>query len=225
MTWVGVSVFGVVTSAFRGVCMSGPPAVVVERRKKKKKTKVKIVVNLSNCKCVWREEGRGWGRNGRIVGGGYVCWRRLGTGQGRPPPPYPHAPCCMYVSTPPVCRRYDVVKTSGESLGWDSVMEEEDPNWNLFWIDTGVSAERLMRLKRYQKINHFPGMSTLARKARMGKTLNRMLVAHPKDYKFFPQTWSLPAEWTDFFMQFSKGKTNRTYIVKPDAVGHCVFCV
>lgn len=104
------------------------------------------------------------------------------------------------------------------SFRWEFTEDEEDPNWNLFWIDTGVSAERLMKLKRYQKINHFPGMSTLARKARMGKTLNRMLVAHPKAYKFFPQTWSLPAEWSDFLTQFTKGKSNRTYIVKPDAV-------
>ncbi len=104
------------------------------------------------------------------------------------------------------------------SFRWEFTEDEEDTNWNLFWIDTGVSAERLMKLKRYQKINHFPGMSTLARKARMGKTLNRMLVAHPKAYKFFPQTWSLPAEWSDFLTQFTKGKSNRTYIVKPDAV-------
>jgi tubulin polyglutamylase TTLL6/13 len=112
-----------------------------------------------------------------------------------------------------------VLKSCAEKFGWLVTYEEEDTNFNLFWIDTGVAAERLMKLKRYQKINHFPNMSFLARKARMGKTLNRMLVVHGKDYKFFPQTWSLPAEWSDFMAQFSKGKKNRTFIVKPDAVG------
>ncbi|CAD8130837.1 unnamed protein product [Paramecium sonneborni] len=36
------------------------------------------------------------------------------------------------------------------------------------------------------------------------------------DYKFFPQTWLLPAEYGDFNNQFVKGKV-RTFIVKPEA--------
>jgi tubulin polyglutamylase TTLL6/13 len=91
-------------------------------------------------------------------------------------------------------------------------------DWNLYWTDTAVAGERLMRMQPFQKINHFPLMSTLARKASLGRTLNRMIAHFPKDYKIFPKTWSLPAEWADFSLQFAEGKTNRTYIIKPDMV-------
>jgi len=38
----------------------------------------------------------------------------------------------------------------------------------------------------------------------------------PKDYKFFPKTWLLPAEYSDFRNQFSN-KKNVTFIIKPEA--------
>jgi len=43
-----------------------------------------------------------------------------------------------------------------------------------------------------------------------------MFKAFPDDYKFFPRTWLLPAEYADFRTQFQKGKA-RTFIVKPEA--------
>lgn len=36
----------------------------------------------------------------------------------------------------------------------------------------------------------------------------------PKDYKFFPKTWQLPADTTELKAQFSK-KKNKTFIIKP----------
>ena len=36
----------------------------------------------------------------------------------------------------------------------------------------------------------------------------------PKDYKFFPKTWQLPADSADLKAQFSK-KKNKTFIIKP----------
>ena len=51
-----------------------------------------------------------------------------------------------------------------------------------------------------------------------------MLKLHPEDYKFFPQTWLLPAEFGEFKKQFpdqskyKKKKLNRkTFISKPEA--------
>ncbi len=81
-----------------------------------------------------------------------------------------------------------------------------------------MSVERLSRMLPFQKINHFPLMSTLARKAALGRTLNRMIPHFPREFKFFPKTWSLPAEWTDFASQFTEGKSTRTFIIKPDMV-------
>ena len=51
--------------------------------------------------------------------------------------------------------KYDLIGRITGSLTFKPVEETED--WNLHWIDTSVSIERVMRMKKYQKINHFPG--------------------------------------------------------------------
>ncbi|KAJ0060325.1 hypothetical protein NL108_010125 [Boleophthalmus pectinirostris] len=70
-------------------------------------------------------------------------------------------------------------------------------------------------MKRYQKINHFPGMSEICRKDLLARNLNRMLKLFPKDYNIFPRTWCLPADFSDF-QAFTRAKKNKTYICKPD---------
>ncbi len=44
----------------------------------------------------------------------------------------------------------------------------------------------------------------------------RMRKNFPEDYKFFPPTWLLPAEYSDFKAQFNK-KLSKTFILKPEA--------
>lgn len=39
-----------------------------------------------------------------------------------------------------------------------------------------------------QKINHFPGMYTLARKNNLAQNLNLMQKYFPDEYNFFPET-------------------------------------
>ena len=51
--------------------------------------------------------------------------------------------------------KYPLVTRCAEQIGFREVEEEE--SWNLQWIDTSVSVERVMRMKKFQKINHFPG--------------------------------------------------------------------
>jgi tubulin polyglutamylase TTLL6/13 len=53
-----------------------------------------------------------------------------------------------------------------------------------------------------QKINHLPGMFSLARKNHLGRNLMKMKKQFPDEYKFFPQTWLLPAEYNDLRNQF-----------------------
>jgi hypothetical protein len=56
--------------------------------------------------------------------------------------------------------KYDVVQSCGEKSGFR--IEDEDAgsmNWSIFWIDTGVSIERVLLMAQFQKINHFPGLS------------------------------------------------------------------
>ncbi|XP_066522465.1 tubulin polyglutamylase ttll6 isoform X2 [Hoplias malabaricus] len=73
-----------------------------------------------------------------------------------------------------------------------------------------------MDMKRYQKINHFPGMSEICRKDLLARNMNRMLKLFPKDYNIFPRTWCLPADYSDF-QAYIRAKKHKTYICKPDA--------
>jgi tubulin polyglutamylase TTLL6/13 len=101
-------------------------------------------------------------------------------------------------------------------LGFKLVEEETDETCDVYWCDGGIDASRLMLLKPYQKINHFPGMHEIARKNNLARNLNRMRKLFPKDYDFYPRTWLLPSEWSSFAAQFTK-KLNRTFIIKPEA--------
>lgn len=70
--------------------------------------------------------------------------------------------------------------------------------WDLLWTDGTVQVDKLYRMKPYQRINHFPGMYALARKNHLARNLQRMAAVFPEEYKFFPQTWLLPAEFGEF---------------------------
>jgi len=127
---------------------------------------------------------------------------------------------------------YRVLKEVMENeMGWKVTCEAEDDTipsskeWDLFWHDISITSEMLARLKPFQKVNHFPGMESLARKDFLCKNLTRMHTAYPKDYSFFPLTWLLPSEWSEFKKQFN-GKP-KTFIVKPEAAsqGRGIFLV
>ncbi|KFH11009.1 Tubulin-tyrosine ligase family protein [Toxoplasma gondii VAND] len=71
-------------------------------------------------------------------------------------------------------------------------------------------------MRPYQKINHFVGTNAISRKNYLARNLLRMKAYYPQEYKFFPHTWSLPADLADFRCQFT-GRRRKTYIIKPDA--------
>ncbi|XP_033750298.1 tubulin polyglutamylase ttll6-like isoform X4 [Pecten maximus] len=109
--------------------------------------------------------------------------------------------------------KYDVVRKVSRKFGFKEVGEDED--WTLYWTDYSVALERVMDMKKYQKINHFPGMSEICRKDMLARNMNRMLKLFPKDYNVFPKTWCLPADHGDF-LAFTRQKKNKTYILKPE---------
>ena len=78
----------------------------------------------------------------------------------------------------------------------------EDEDWDIFWQDGAVACEKLYKMKLYQRVNHFPGMYALARKNHLARNLGRMQKAFPEEYKFYPKTWLLPSEYSDFRAQF-----------------------
>ena len=59
-------------------------------------------------------------------------------------------------------------------------------------------------------------MFSLHRKNNLGKLLMKMSKQFPDYYNFFPKTYILPADNSEFLKQFS-GKYNKTFILKPEA--------
>jgi len=120
----------------------------------------------------------------------------------------------------PECK-YIVILDKVNELGWKLVkVEKNESKCNLYWIDVATIHERFRSIQPWQMINHFPGMPNIARKNRMGQNLNRMIKLFPKEYNYYPRTWVLPQELTDFRAQFDNfGNTlgNKIYIIKPDA--------
>ncbi|CAG9330520.1 ttll-11_12 [Blepharisma stoltei] len=115
------------------------------------------------------------------------------------------------------CTKYDVVKrVAKEFFQWRLDFKDDNLNWDLFWTDGAVQPEKLLQMKPYQKINHFPGMYSLARKNFLGKNLNKMRKLYSEDYCFYPKTWLIPSELSDLRNQSLISK-NKVYIVKPEA--------
>ncbi|XP_028407105.1 tubulin polyglutamylase ttll6-like [Dendronephthya gigantea] len=110
--------------------------------------------------------------------------------------------------------KYDSVRRVGKRFGMKEVGEDED--WSLFWTDYSVALERCMDMKRYQKINHFPGMIEICRKDLLARNMNRLLKLYPKEYQVFPKTWVLPADYSDF-QAFCRQKKNKSFICKPES--------
>ena len=109
--------------------------------------------------------------------------------------------------------KYDSVRKTTELLGWSS---EGEARYNICWTDKHISSLGLKRMKRMQKVNHFPGMLELVRKAGTARNLNKMLGAIGKEYKFYPQTFMLPADYPALKQEWGgKNHGNKTFILKP----------
>lgn len=110
--------------------------------------------------------------------------------------------------------RYEVVRNTAKKFGFKEVTDGE--NWNMYWSDLSITVDRCKEMKRFQKINHFPGMLEICRKDLLARNLNRMLRLFPKDYNFFPKTWCFPADLGEA-ISYSRLRKHKTFILKPDA--------
>ncbi|XP_038610113.1 tubulin polyglutamylase TTLL6 [Tachyglossus aculeatus] len=110
--------------------------------------------------------------------------------------------------------RYESVRRAAQRVGLREGGDHEE--WTLYWTDFSVSLDRVMEMKCYQKINHFPGMSEICRKDLLARNMSRMLKLFPKEFHFFPRTWCLPADWGDL-QSYSRSRKYKTYICKPDS--------
>ncbi|XP_006885278.1 PREDICTED: tubulin polyglutamylase TTLL13-like [Elephantulus edwardii] len=110
--------------------------------------------------------------------------------------------------------RYESVRRAAQVCGLKEVGEDEE--WTVYWTDCSVSLERVLDMKRFQKINHFPGMTEICRKDLLARNLTRMQKLYPAEYNIFPRTWCLPADYGDF-QSYGRQRKTRTYICKPDS--------
>lgn len=103
-------------------------------------------------------------------------------------------------------------------LGWKLTFEKEHKEWDLYWTDSAVSTEMLLKMKSHQKINHFPGMMTLSRKNTLAKNIKAMQESFESEYDFFPRTWLLPQDINYFKKYLTESRAahrQKFFIVKP----------
>ncbi|CAI2370392.1 unnamed protein product [Moneuplotes crassus] len=118
--------------------------------------------------------------------------------------------------------RYKIVRYVAKKIFGYRLSKSDSDEWDICWLDAGISHERLFKMKAFQRINHFPGMYAIARKNLLARNLMKMQDKFPNEYDFFPKTWSLPAEMCDFKLQFQNANNKRkannpTFICKPEA--------
>lgn len=113
--------------------------------------------------------------------------------------------------------QYRLVREIAAKKGYD-ISEEEDTEWDLLWNDGGVAPDKVTKMKPYQRTNHYPGMSQLARKNNLGRNLMKMEKLFPQDYRFFPRTWCFPHDYPEFKMYMKETGNKGTFIVKPEAM-------
>jgi tubulin polyglutamylase TTLL6/13 len=68
--------------------------------------------------------------------------------------------------------QYEVMKDVSEALNFQlSFNEQEDPDWDLYWLDGPITPAFLFRMQSHQRVNHFAGMHVLARKNLLARNL------------------------------------------------------
>eukprot|EP00798_Chlamydomonas_sp_ICE-L_P020154 gene20154-26888_t len=96
--------------------------------------------------------------------------------------------------------KYEILRIVQRKLGWIEVGDDDD--WEVYWTDTSVTIERIMKLTSTQKINHFNGMLEICRKRNMAKNLQRMIKIFPTEYNFFPRSFVLPFDMNELVNDF-----------------------
>ena len=64
--------------------------------------------------------------------------------------------------------------------------ENDAEDADVVWCDHCLPPERIMRMRPYQRTNHYPGMQALTRKDSLGKNLNGLRAMFPEAFDFYP---------------------------------------
>ena len=89
--------------------------------------------------------------------------------------------------------------------------------WTVAWIDSASDLSKFTKLKPFQRVNFFPGISCLTRKDGLSINLMHQRKRFPQEYDFFPETFVLPTDFLQFKAQVTRSREKSTFIVKPQA--------
>ena len=89
--------------------------------------------------------------------------------------------------------QYKCIVNSLEHNGF--VKSDNNTDWNIFFDVSGTHIKTIETMKKYQKINHFPGCWNLGRKDYMWKHLNKQRRSFPEEYNFVPITYLFPSDF------------------------------
>ena len=81
-----------------------------------------------------------------------------------------------------------------DELGWTATESRKKQNWDIMWIDNNIEVHDLFKLNVQQKISHYPAIYVLTRKNFLARGLMKMGKAFPREYNFFPLTWTVPSD-------------------------------
>lgn len=78
----------------------------------------------------------------------------------------------------------DVLAAHRLATGMTYSIKLED--FDVVWFDLALEAEIVRKLKPYQRINQWPGISVLSHKDKLANNLKLMQKHFPIEYNFFP---------------------------------------
>lgn len=111
--------------------------------------------------------------------------------------------------------RYDLVReVLSTVLDW-KISEDDNDDWDVMWTDIAILPEKLMKMKTYQRVNHFPMMHMVSRKNFLADSLEKIRKLFPKDYGFFPRSYMFPSD-KDSIKQHIQDHGREFMIVKPE---------
>uniref|UniRef100_A0A0K0FDA5 Tubulin polyglutamylase TTLL11 (inferred by orthology to a human protein) n=1 Tax=Strongyloides venezuelensis TaxID=75913 RepID=A0A0K0FDA5_STRVS len=108
-----------------------------------------------------------------------------------------------------------VVSMCARNLGIIEVPEPSPKPCNIYWHNVVYPDLRNVITSPTSYVNKFPGMTELAKKISLTKSLRSMEQLFPSEYTFYPQSWIIPAQLENF-KEYMKANETRWFITKPD---------
>lgn len=113
--------------------------------------------------------------------------------------------------------RYQVVKQALAETKYQQT--HDDVTALIIWWDGNITREQLLTVLPHQRISRIPGMDLLCFKSVTFKALNQLRNIFSKTYNFYPTTYLLPFQFSDFQKEHLKIAAKNgcpiTWIFKP----------